>query len=75
MSDDPQKMGLGCQNAICASTSPYLSANCDGVFVIFETTRSFRSVYRRWRSACPLLRAQAVRYFLSRPPLLVGVIT
>jgi hypothetical protein len=45
MSDDPQKIGLGGQNAICASASPYLSASCDGVFVISETTRNFRSLY------------------------------
>ena len=68
-------MGLEGQNAIFASANPYLSASCEGVFVTSEITRSFRSLYRRWRSACPFLWAVAVRYFLGLPPFLVGVFT
>jgi hypothetical protein len=44
-----------------------------GVFVTSEITTNFRSLYRRWHSACPFLWAVAVRYFLGLPPFFVGV--
>jgi hypothetical protein len=54
-------MGLEGQNAIFASATLISQQAARGV-VTSEVTRSFRSLYRRWRSECPFLWAMAVRY-------------